>query len=86
MVREFDRPFIATGLTLDHFRKIRMADVVFVFNKDGYVGSSTMLEIGYAAACDKPIYAVTNDNDDARRSILFEDITPTPAELLTKLY
>ena len=32
------KKFVALGLTHDHFYKIRMADVVFVYNKDGYVG------------------------------------------------
>ena len=41
------KQFIALGLTHDHFYKIRMADVVFVYNKDGYSGFSTTLEIGY---------------------------------------
>lgn len=35
-----------------------MADVVFVFNKDGYAGNSTTLEIGYSVALGKPIYAL----------------------------
>lgn len=32
------KKFIALGLTHDHFYKIKMADIVFVYNKDGYSG------------------------------------------------
>jgi hypothetical protein len=32
-------------LELQHFQKIRMADIVWVYNKDGYIGESTKLEI-----------------------------------------
>ncbi|XOB40780.1 MAG: hypothetical protein ACKKMW_01805 [Candidatus Nealsonbacteria bacterium] len=42
--------FTALGLTHDHFYKIKMADVVFIYNKDGYSGNSTTLEIGCAVA------------------------------------
>lgn len=31
-----------------HFQKIEMADIVFVFNKDDYVGTSTYEELKYA--------------------------------------
>lgn len=44
------KKFIALGLTHDHFYKIRMADIVYIFNKNGYSGNSTTLEIGYAVA------------------------------------
>jgi len=54
-----DRPFIALGLTHDHFYKIRMADVVFVYNKGGYVGNSVTMEIAYGVALDKPVYALS---------------------------
>jgi hypothetical protein len=38
-----------------HFRKIDMADEIFVVNVDGYIGSSTKREIDYAAANKKII-------------------------------
>ena len=40
------KKFVALGLTHNHFYKIRMADVVFVYNKDGYAGVSTALSLG----------------------------------------
>jgi hypothetical protein len=43
--------------TLDklHFRKIELADEVFIINKDGYVGKSTRREIDYARSLGKVI-------------------------------
>ncbi len=38
-----------------HLRKIDMADVVFIFNQDGYIGESTAKEIEYAIATGKEI-------------------------------
>ena len=51
-VDEVNKPYIAMGLTHDHFMKIRLADIVFIYNKNGYSGNSTTLELGYAVACD----------------------------------
>jgi nucleoside 2-deoxyribosyltransferase len=77
--------FIALGLTHDHFYKIRMADVVFIFNKDGYSGNSTTLEIGCAVAMGKPIYALSDKDEELARKILFREITTSPEELFEKL-
>ena len=38
-----------------HKRKIDMADEVFVINKNGYIGSSTLSEIEYAKKTGKII-------------------------------
>ena len=35
-------------LKLEHFKRIELADEVFVVNVDGYVGESTMAEIEFA--------------------------------------
>lgn len=79
------KKFIAIGLTHDHFYKIQMADVVFVFNKDGYAGNSTTLEIGYAVALGKPIYALSGDNEELCRHVLFREIISSPTEIAKKL-
>jgi nucleoside 2-deoxyribosyltransferase len=76
--------FISLGLTHDHFYKIKMADTVFIYNKDGYVGNSTTLEIGYAVALGKPIYALSEDKELCRQS-LFREIIKTPKKLVSKL-
>lgn len=71
--------FIALGLTHEHFYKIKMADIVYI--KDGYVGNSTTLEIGYAMALGKPIYAREND-EKICRDVLFRGLIKTPKEML----
>lgn len=38
-----------------HFRKIELADEIFVINVGGYVGESTSREIAYAQSLGKPI-------------------------------
>lgn len=78
------KKFIALGLTHDHFYKIQIADAVFVYNQNGYVGNSTTLEIGYAVALGKPIYALSKD-DELCRHVLFREFILTPNELLKRL-
>jgi nucleoside 2-deoxyribosyltransferase len=56
-----------------------------VYNKDGYIGNSTTLEIGYAVACDKPIYSLEEDNEEGCRNVLFTGQIKTINELLKKL-
>ncbi len=77
--------YVALGLTHDHFYKLRMADIVYVFNKDGYSGVSTTLEIGYAAALDKPIYAYSDQDPELCRLILFRGIITEPDKILNIL-
>jgi len=38
-----------------HFKKIEMADSIYVMNVDGYIGESTAREIAYAEHLGKPI-------------------------------
>lgn len=78
------KKFIALGLTHDHIYKIKMADIVFIFNKDGYAGNSTTLEIGAALALNKPIYALEEDSELCRM-VLFRALIKTPKELLNLL-
>jgi len=79
------RKFVAMGLTHDHFYKIKMADIIFVYNKDGYSGVSTTLEIGYAIALGKPIYAFSDSDEELCRNILFRGYFSKPSELIEKL-
>ncbi len=46
---------VADRLDELHFRKIDLADEVYVLNVDGYIGESTRKEIEYAKSKDKPI-------------------------------
>ena len=79
------KKFVALGLTHDHFYKIKMADVVFLYNEDGYSGNSSTLELGYAMALGKPIYALSDKDDELCRRVLFRDIVKEPKDLLKKL-
>jgi nucleoside 2-deoxyribosyltransferase len=79
------KQFIALGLTHEHFNKIRLADVVYVFNKNGYSGNSTTLEIGYAAALEKPIYGYSDQDDELCRKYLFRGFYSDPKQFLQVL-
>jgi hypothetical protein len=84
-IPDHDKPLVATGLTHVHFYKIRMADVVYVFNKDGYSGVSTTLEIGYAAALNKPIYAFSEGDEEICRKIVFSGFIDNVEDLMKYL-
>lgn len=73
------------GLTHHHLEKIRKADMAFFYNKDGYLGNSSTLELGAAVALGKPIYALEHDKDEPCREVLFDEIVPTLKGLLTLL-
>lgn len=79
------KKFVLLGLTHDHFYKIKMADIVFIYNQDGYSGVSTTLEIGYAVAMGKPIYAFSGEDQELCRHVLFREIVKTPEKLITIL-
>ena len=46
---------ILSLLKVAHKERIRMSDAIFVINKDGYIGDSTILEIEYAKSLHKEI-------------------------------
>lgn len=78
------KALVSTGWTLRHFNKIAKAEIVFIYNKGGYAGTSVSMEIGYAVACSKPIIALENDLEPARE-VLYESKTKTPKELVKLL-
>jgi predicted nuclease with RNAse H fold len=84
-IKEFDKKFVALGLTHDHFYKMRMADVIYVYNKEGYAGVSVNMEIGYAAALNKPIFVFEEKDEELCRKVLFSRVAKTPAELVEYL-
>ena len=84
-IKDFDKKFVALGLTYDHFHKIEMADVVYVYNKEGYAGVSTNMEIGFAVANNKPIYVYEEHDDELCRKILFTNVVKTAEDLLDYL-
>lgn len=80
----------------DHlFRKVRVADVCFIFNKNGYIGANTSGELFAAAALGKTIYALENHTlmgsyphdlyEEPSPSKLIHGVVSTPAELLARL-
>ncbi|KKU41333.1 MAG: hypothetical protein UX57_C0004G0037 [Candidatus Uhrbacteria bacterium GW2011_GWE2_46_68] len=72
---------IFKGLTLEHFDWVRKADVCFVYNQDDYAGVSVSLEMGYACALGKPIYALNEKTGDPCRDSLIDKVVSTPAKL-----
>lgn len=84
------------GKVYDHlFRKVRVADVCFIYNKDGYVGVNATGELFAAAMAGKICYALENKlmmgnypnnlyEEPSGRKLIHE-IIPTPEELLKRL-
>lgn len=73
------------GLTWHHIEFIRKADIVFFFNKDGYLGSSSTLEMGAAAALGKSIFALEDEKEEACRKVLIDEIISSAKELIKRL-
>jgi len=78
------------ALVHQHLDRIRRADVCFVFNKNGYVGVNTTLEIGFAHGKEMIIYALepeihAEDGGELCRHILFTEIINSPEELYKRL-
>ncbi len=69
------------GLTLEHFDWIRKAEVCYVFNKDGYVGASVTMEMAYASALGKPVFALGAGTGDPCRDALIDKVIATPKAL-----
>lgn len=84
------------GKVYDHlFRKVRVADVCFIFNKDGYLGANTNGELFAAAALGKTIYALSEATlmgkyphalyEEPSSRKLIHEIVETPEALLRRL-
>lgn len=85
-----------SGMVYDHlFRKVRVADVCFIFNKNGYLGVNTSGELFAAAALGKTIYSLHDQilmghyphdlyEEPAPRKLIHE-VVSTPEELLARL-
>lgn len=80
----------------DHlFRKIRVADVCFIFNKNGYLGPNVIGELFTAAALGKLIYALEDQcltgqyphslHEEPCCRGLIHKVVSTPEELLSYL-
>lgn len=62
------------GLTLEHFDWIRKADICYIYNQDDYVGTSVTMEMAYAAALGKPIFAMSEKTGDPCRDALIDKV------------
>lgn len=74
----------------EHFDRIRKADVCYVYNKDGYLGVNTTLELGFAHGKNMVIYALepekaVEQGGEICRDILFTEIIDRPEELIRRL-
>lgn len=84
------------GMVYDHlFRKVRVADVCYIFNKNGYLGVNTSGELFAAAALGKTIYALDERilmgnyphdlyEEPSPRKLIHE-VVPNAEELLSRL-
>ena len=72
---------IFKGLTLEHFDWIRKADVCYVYNKGGYVGVSVTMEMAYATALGKPVFALSPETGDPTRNSSVDKVITTPKQL-----
>lgn len=77
--------FAFLGLTHHQFSFIRKADVVYFYNKNGYLGNSSTLELGFAEALSKPIYTLEEDKEEPCRNVLFDEIIKTSSALIKRL-
>lgn len=73
------------GLTLEHFDWIRKSEVCFVFNKGDYVGASVTMEMAYASALGKPIFALSPKTGDPCRDALIDKTVPSAKKLAALL-
>lgn len=74
----------------EHFDRIRKADVCYIYNKNGYMGVNTTLELGFAHGKNMVIYALETERPHEQggeicRDILFTEIVETPEELIQRL-
>lgn len=76
---------IFKGLTLEHFDMIRKSDICFIYNKDNYAGVSVSLEMGFANALGKIIYALEHKTGDPCRDSLIDEVIPSAEALIKKL-
>ncbi|OGZ00438.1 MAG: hypothetical protein A2945_03800 [Candidatus Liptonbacteria bacterium RIFCSPLOWO2_01_FULL_52_25] len=78
------------ALVHEHFDRLRKADICFVYNKEGYIGVNTTLELGFAHGKNMIIYALEPEKPikiggEICRDILFTEVITTPEELMRRL-
>ena len=84
------------GKVYDHlFRKVRVADICFIFNKDGYLGVNTTGELFAAAMSGKICYALDGRTlmghyphdlyEEPSGQKLIHEVVSSPEELFKRL-
>ncbi|MBI2628360.1 MAG: hypothetical protein HYW71_02995 [Candidatus Niyogibacteria bacterium] len=84
------------GKVYDHlFRKVKVADVCFIFNKNGYIGANTNGELFAAAMAGKLIYSLESEikmgdyphglYEEPSPKKLIHEVVNTPQDLLNRL-
>lgn len=58
-----------------HLLNISHSDFLFIVNPNGYIGTSSLLEIGYALANNKKIFSSNSPNDVLLKDILISNKT-----------
>ncbi len=79
------KEIVFKGLTLEHFDWIKKAEVCYVFNEDDYAGVSVTLEMGYANALGKPIFAMSSKTGDPCRDVLIDKVITSAKALAAVL-
>jgi len=74
----------------EHFDRIRKADICYIYNKEGYLGVNTTLELGFAHGENMIIYALEPESPiefggEICRDILFSEIVEAPEDLVKRL-
>lgn len=79
----------------NHNRKIRKADVCFIFNPGGYIGNNTHAELVAAAEHDKLVFALEKPilmglkpdrlHEEPSATAYIDDFICTPEDLLKRL-
>ncbi|KKS24029.1 MAG: hypothetical protein A2736_02835 [Candidatus Yanofskybacteria bacterium RIFCSPHIGHO2_01_FULL_41_27] len=78
------------GMVFAHLNRIAKSNVCFLYNKGGYSGNNTTLELGFAQGKDLIIYALEPEKPPEQggeicRDILITEIINTPEELMKRL-
>jgi nucleoside 2-deoxyribosyltransferase len=66
-----------------HLRAISQSDFLWIHAPDGYIGTSTALEIGYALALQTPIFSSVEITDQTLRQ--FIQTVPSVFSAITSL-
>lgn len=67
-----------------HLENIRKSDAVYIFNKGSYLGPAVTVEIGFALALGKPIYANAPIRDITVTNFIKKVVSPLMLSRLLK--